>query len=136
VALDAQLEVAGPHGRRTIAAEDFFVSYYEVALETGEILVEASFPVVPAGSGWSFREIARRRGDFALVGVACLCTPSQTRLVVFGASERPLLLSDGDEVADAVDPLDDVHASAEYRREAAVELATAALAEARERARG
>jgi carbon-monoxide dehydrogenase medium subunit len=136
VALDATLTVAGSDGARLVAAEDFFVSYYEVALETGEILVEASFPVVPAGSGWSFREIARRRGDFALVGVACLCTPSQTRLVVFGASERPLLLSDGDEVADAVDPLDDVHASAEYRREAAVELATAALAEARERARG
>jgi carbon-monoxide dehydrogenase medium subunit len=136
VALDATLTVASPAGRRTLAAEDFFVSYYEVALEPGEILVEASFPAVPAGSGWSFREVVRRHGDFALVGVACLVTPAGTRLVVFGASERPLLLSDEDEVADEVRPLDDIHASAEYRREVAVELAAAAVREAREDAGG
>jgi len=134
VALDATLTIAGMHGKRQVAAADFFISYYEVALEPGEILVEAAFPSIPAGSGWSFREIARRRGDFALVGVACLSTGAEARLVVFGASERPLLLSDPDEVADAVRPFDDLHASAEYRREAAVELASAALAEARARA--
>jgi len=134
VALDATLTVAGPAGNRRVAAGDFFVSHYEVALEPSEILVEASFPPIPSGSGWSFREIARRRGDFALVGVACLCTAAETRLVVFGTSARPLRCSDADEVADAVDPSDDVHATAEYRREAAIELATAALAEARERA--
>jgi len=136
VALDATLTVAGPGGLRTVAAADFFVSYYEVALEPGELLVEARFPAVPAGSGWSFREVARRRGDFALVGVACLVTAAQTRLVVFGASERPVLLAEPDEVAAAVRPLDDVHASAEYRREVAVDLAAAALAEAQERADG
>jgi carbon-monoxide dehydrogenase medium subunit len=136
VALDATLTVAGPAGIRHVAAEDFFVFYYTVALEHGEMLVEASFPPLPAGSGWSFREITRRRGDFALVGVACLCTPAETRLVVFGTSAKPLLCSDADEVADAVEPIDDVHASAEYRREAAIELAAEALAEARERMRG
>jgi len=120
----------------SLAHNDFFVSYYEVALEPGELLVEARFPAVPAGSGWSFREVARRRGDFALVGVACLVTAAQTRLVVFGASERPVLLAEPDEVAAAVRPLDDVHASAEYRREVAVDLAAAALAEAQERADG
>jgi aerobic carbon-monoxide dehydrogenase medium subunit len=134
VALDATLTVARAGSTRQVAAQDFFVSYYQVALEPGEILVEVSFPTIPPGSGWSFREIVRRRGDFALVGVACLCTPGQTRLVVFGASERPLLLADPGEVADAVNPFDDLHASAEYRREAAVELATAALSEAQERA--
>lgn len=133
VALDATLTVAGPAGRREVAAEDFFVSYFQVALDRGELLVEARFPPVPAGCGWSFREIARRRGDFALVGVACLVTPAATRLVVFGAGGRPVLLQSVDEVAAALDPHDDVHASAEYRRETAVELATAALAEARER---
>ena len=136
LALDATLALAGPGGLRTVAAADFFVSYYEVALEPGELLVEARFPAVPAGSGWSFREVARRRGDFALVGVACLVTAAQTRLVVFGASERPVLLAEPDEVAAAVRPLDDVHASAEYRREVAVDLAAAALAEAQERADG
>ncbi|MBS1878094.1 MAG: FAD binding domain-containing protein [Actinobacteria bacterium] len=136
LALGATITVAGPAGRRQIAAEDFFVSFYEVALEPGELVVEARFPAPPAGSGWSFREIARRHGDFALVGVACLVTPAQTRLVVFGAAERPLLLADPSEVAAAVRPLDDLHASAEYRRQVAVLLAGEALAEARERADG
>ena len=134
VALEATLTVAGPAGRRRVAAEDFFVSYYEVALEPGELLVEVRFPPPPEGSGWSFRELARRRGDFALVGVACVATRAAARLVVFGAGDGPLLLRDAEDVALAVRPADDVHAGAEYRREAAAELAAAAVAEARERA--
>jgi carbon-monoxide dehydrogenase medium subunit len=135
LALDATITVAGPSGRRQIAADQFFVSFYEVALEPGELVVEARFPAVPAGAGWAFREIARRHGDFALVGVACLVAPgAATRLVVFGAAERPLLLTDPGQVAAAVRPLDDLHASAEYRRAVAVELAGEALAEAEERA--
>ena len=136
VALDARLVVRGPGGRREIAAADFFVSYYEVALEPGELVVAARFPPPPAGAGWSFKEIARRRGDFALVGVACVTAPGAApRIVLFGVGDRPVLVADPAEVADAVQPLDDLHASAEYRREAAVALAAAALAEAQERGR-
>jgi carbon-monoxide dehydrogenase medium subunit len=133
VALRATLTVASVERTRRVPAEDFFVSYFEVALEPGEMVVEVSFPPVPAQSGWSFRELARRRGDFALAGVACLCTPADTRLVVFGVGERPLLLAGEDEAADAVHPLDDLHGSAEYKRELVLELAAAAVREARER---
>jgi carbon-monoxide dehydrogenase medium subunit len=135
VALAATLVVAGIGGRREVRAEDFFVSYYEVALEPGELLVAARFPSLPPGTGWAFREIARRRGDFALIGVACLLSPDgEPRLAFFGAGEKPVLVTDPDAVADVVEPLEDLHASAEYRREAAVALAARAMAEARERA--
>jgi carbon-monoxide dehydrogenase medium subunit len=96
VALDATMTVAGAGGRRQVAAADFFVSYYESDVQPGEILVEAAFPPVAAGTGWGFGEIARRRGDFALVGAAGLLRRgddggvADARLVLFGVAERPL----------------------------------------------
>lgn len=134
VALAARLVVAGAAGRREVAAEDFFVSYYEVALEPGEMLVAVRFPAPAPGTGWGFREIARRRGDFALVGVACLLAPGGLpRLAFFGVGDRPVLVCDLGAIAEAVQPLDDLHASAEYRREAAAALAAEVVAQARER---
>src|SRR3954447_10134860 len=140
VALDATMVVAGPAGRREVAAEDFFVSYYEVALEPDEVLVEVRFPKPDPDAGWAFREITRRRGDFALIGLACVARPAGARIVAFGAAEKPVSIdvdadadSVGDLVAGSIDPLDDLHASAEYRREAAAALAEEALTEARER---
>ena len=157
VALDARMTVDGPGGRRTVAAEDFFVSYYEVALEAGEMLTDVQFPPTPAGSGWSFHEVARRRGDFALAGVAVLMTPDDggnvgdSRVVLLGVDARPfraraveealsgqrvdesLLGEIGPLVAGAVHPNSDTHASGEYRAELAAELTTRAVAEAWER---
>jgi len=155
-ALGATLTVAGPDGRRTVAADDFFVSYYEVALEPGELLIEAAFPAPEPGTGWAFKELARRRGDFALVGAAVLLrredgAASAPRVVLFGVGDRaqrigpaealltgaPVDPATLDElrtiVADSVDPVDDVHASADYRREAVAELAVECVAEAWER---
>lgn len=137
VALEATLIVASTEGRREVRAEDFFVSYYEVALEPGEMLVAARFPALPPGTGWGFREIARRRGDFALVGVACVLPPGGApRMAFFGVGDKPVLVTDPDAVAGAVQPLDDLHATAEYRREAAVALAAEVIARAQERAHG
>ena len=134
VALDAELVVAGPHGRRTVPAEGFFASYYEVALEPGELLVAARFPAAAPHTGWGFAEITRRRGDFALVGVACILPPSgEPRLAFFGVGDTPVLVTDPTAIAESVAPLDDLHASAEYRREAAVTLGERVLAQAKER---
>jgi carbon-monoxide dehydrogenase medium subunit len=69
-ALGATMTIADARGRRTVTAEDFFVSYYEVALGPGEMLIEVAFPPYPADSRGAFRELTQRRGDFALVGVA------------------------------------------------------------------
>lgn len=153
VALNARLELASARGRRELAAEDFFVSYYEVALEPGEMLVGVTFPSLSPGAGWAFRELARRRGDFALVGAVCVVPPRDApngpaRLVLFGAGERPVRIQAAEgllgaeevdlgqvrsAVNDTVDPLPDIHASAEYRRAAAAELAAQCVAEAWER---
>lgn len=159
VALNARLHLAGVRGRREVAAEEFFVSYYEVALEPGEMVVSVSFPALEPGAGWAFRELARRRGDFALVGAACVLAPhalqnrTSSRLVAFGVGERPvrvpaaeaeLARADGEDldldldrvraaVSGAVEPLSDIHASADYRRALASELAVQCTAEALER---
>jgi aerobic carbon-monoxide dehydrogenase medium subunit len=145
VALGARLTVAGPAGRREVDADGFFRSYYEVALDRGEILVSVSFPRLAPGTGWSFHELAQRRGDFALVGAACVLNGS-ARLVLFGVGERPMRLTQledsfeslsDDELAtavrDGVEPLSDIHASADYRRSAVAELAVRCRAEARAR---
>ncbi|HEY4279731.1 MAG TPA: FAD binding domain-containing protein [Conexibacter sp.] len=160
LALDARFSVVSAEGgERELDADEFFVSYYEVALEPGEMLASVTFPAWSGERGWSFRELARRRGDFALVGAVATVersasgTPSDPRLVLFGVGERPVRMHEVEAVldgapldaegieatraliADAITPVDDVHASAEYRREAAVELAVDALAEAWGRSR-
>jgi carbon-monoxide dehydrogenase medium subunit len=154
VALDARMLLASSEGTRELSADDFFVSYYQVALQPGEMLLEVRVPPSPAGAGWSFKEVARRRGDFALVGVAALVEGdgdgrvSSARLVLCGVGERPFRAHDAEEailagasfedagrmVSEGVTPVGNMHASAEYRREAAGTLAARALSEAWERA--
>lgn len=157
LALDARMTVASADGVRELPADEFFVSYYEVALEPGELLTQVTFPPQPADAGWALRELTRRRGDFALVGAVAGIrragdAAAATRLVLFGVADRPLRIAAVEQlldgaapgglldqvpalVADAVDPVGDLHASADYRRELAGELAVAALTEAWERAR-
>lgn len=159
LALDAQLRVLGPGGERTLAASDFFVTYLTTALEPDEVLVEVRVPVLPPRTGWSFQEVSRRHGDFALAGAAVTLTLagetcSSSRIVLFGVAPAPVRAvaaeavitgeragngvfeSAGRAAADAVEePLSDVHASAEYRRHLASVLARRAIAEAAARAR-
>jgi carbon-monoxide dehydrogenase medium subunit len=70
VTLDAEIVVAGPSGRRMIAARDFFLSHFTTALQPAEILLEVRFPARGDGDGWEFVEFSRKRGDFALAAVA------------------------------------------------------------------
>ena len=70
VALDAELVARGVAGERTIAAEDFAVGFMTTALAPDELLVEVRIPAAAATFRTAFIEIARRHGDFALVGVA------------------------------------------------------------------
>ncbi|WP_377267994.1 FAD binding domain-containing protein [Peterkaempfera sp. SMS 1(5)a] len=159
LALDARFEIAGPGGTRTVAAEDFFVSTFQTALEADELLTEVVFPP-QAGPGWAFEELTRRHGDFATVGVAVLLgrsaadgTVERARVVFCGAGPVPvrctaaedaLTGTDGGEQAQAaaaeavlagLNPPSDVHAGARYRREAAAVLLTRACTAALERRR-
>jgi aerobic carbon-monoxide dehydrogenase medium subunit len=119
VALDAELVVAGPAGRRTIAAEEFFLSVFTTALEPGELLVEIRFPPPPGGS--AFEEVTHRDGDFAVVCVAV----AGKRVALGGVGATPVLWDGGE-----LDPIGDLFAPAGYKRE----VAAALIARARERA--
>ena len=138
VALDAAIEVQGPDGTRTVAAEDFFVDYLETALLPGELITAVTLPPSPAGAFGAYEKFARVEGDYATVSVAAVvameggrcsyarvalgsCGPTPVRA---GAAEERLTgtaLGDSDISAAAAilreecDPVDDVRGSGEYR---------------------
>ena len=154
LALDAEMNAEGPKGKRTLQAGDFFAGTMETALATDELLTEIRVPALPEGTGWSFREAARRQGDFALVAVAVLLRPSggasgiDTRIVVTGTGEGPARMreaeavlvergTDGDgceaagnAAAEASLPADDPHAPAWYRQRLVAALTRRACREA------
>lgn len=161
LALDAELGVTGPSGSRSIKAEDFFTTYLTTALEPTELLTELRLPIRPERSGWSFLEISRRHGDFALAGVAVTVTLesggkcSAARVVLFGVAPTPVRAREAEEqlvgevpseslfeqaarrAPEAIDvPLSDVHAPAAYRKHVAQVLTRRALTEAADRAQG
>jgi carbon-monoxide dehydrogenase medium subunit len=160
LALDGDCEVVGPRGHRVVPAEELFVTYFTTTLEPDEILTEVRLALPDGQAGSTFVELARRHGDFALVGVGALLalaadgSVARARLALIGVGERAVrarraeaLLegekpTDGllDEAAAAVDeaiaPSGDLHGSAEYRRHVAKVLARRSLATARARAEG
>ena len=159
LALGGRLRAQSVRSERWIEAEDFFIGALTTALEPDEMLVEIELPVMPPRTGVAFLEMARRRGDFALMGVAALVgfdaddTCRTARLAYCGAGDRPLLSREaaqsliGSRVASsdiaqaaalaqtAVDPHDNIHASVGYQRHLAGVLTRRALATATERAR-
>lgn len=158
VLLDAELTVVSSAGNRVVAAAEFFVSYYETALQPGEFVTAVRFPRRPP-EGWGFSEFARKLGDFALVGAAATVTAGPggvraARLVLLGVGERPtrvpeieallagLVINDAalgsalSMLPDLIHPLDDMRASAQFRAELAVETSRVALRQAWERANG
>ncbi len=160
LALEAQMVAQSrARGTRTIAADAFFRGYLTTALEPDELLTEFRLSAWPAGTGWSFQEVARRHGDFALVGVAATLrldaagTCQDVRLAAIGAGPGPLrgraaeaalrgqpfssesVTAAARELGIEVDPASDVQATAAYRRYVTVVLARRALEEAATRAR-
>jgi CO/xanthine dehydrogenase FAD-binding subunit len=159
VALGGTIHVLGPGGERRVPAEDFFISYYTSGLGPSEVVTAIEVPAMRAGTGWSFQELVRRRGDFAIVEVAALVELDPdgrrfraVRLVLGGVGERPLDLSAeaaalngeeidvrivdqlGDRVAASLSPTSNVHATSSYRREMAAVFVRRALMLAAERA--
>jgi carbon-monoxide dehydrogenase medium subunit len=155
----AEMRAVGPGGERRIAAEDFFQSYLTTALEPVEVLTEVRVPVLDPGRGWSFLEVARRHGDFALGGAGAIVRLdsggklSEVRIVLFAVGAVAVRLHEveamlsgrqpGEELLEEAgvlagqgleNPLSDVHASAEYRRNLARVLTVRALGEALGRA--
>lgn len=119
VALNAVIEVTSPRGTRHIAAEAFFTGLFQTALEPDEMLTSVEIPL-PAPA-WFFQEIVRRRGDYAIVGLAV----SGDRLAFFSVADRPVLRQ-STAVLD-LDPLGDLQATGAMRRHLAGVLRDRAL---------
>ena len=96
VLLDAELVIRGSAGERTVPASEFFKGYFTTALEPVEILTSVRIPRPPDGIRWSFNEVARRHGDFALVGVMAGAAVdgdgkgTSVRIALFGVADTPI----------------------------------------------
>lgn len=96
LALDATLIAASRGGERRIAARDFFAGIYETALDASEVLTRIEIPLPSKAAVAGFDELARRRGDYAMVGLAAQGVREgevwrELKLAFFGAGDRPLL---------------------------------------------
>jgi carbon-monoxide dehydrogenase medium subunit len=95
-AVRARFVLQGRSGTRTVDADDFFLGLFETARAPNEVLVAAEIPSIGAGEKTAFLELARRHGDYAIVGLAAQGhiangTFSDMRLAFFGAGDRPIL---------------------------------------------
>jgi carbon-monoxide dehydrogenase medium subunit len=160
VALDARLRAQSAQGERWIGAAEFFQGLFTTALSPEEMLVEVELPPLPPRTGTAFIEFARRRGDYAILGVAAVVTLDeagacrQVRLVYLNAGDGPLdarqaaeLLRGHVPTAEAfavaaehaaeheIAPTGNVHATPAYQRHLARVLTRRALAAAAARAR-
>lgn len=96
VALDAQLVVAGKAGTRRVAARDFFKGLYATALRPNEVLTHVEIPIPGPEHRAAFVELAQRRGDYAIAGLAAVAkssrgTLSDLRLAFLGVGPAPVL---------------------------------------------
>ena len=106
---------------RTVRASDLFVSHLETSLEPGEWIEEIRLPAHPGGA---FEEFARRHGDYALCGVAALADEGGVAFSFVGMGATPVrFVGDVGEAVGQLEPEDDIHATAEYRRHLALRLA-------------
>jgi aerobic carbon-monoxide dehydrogenase medium subunit len=141
LALDAQFKVAGPSGKRVVAASDFFQGVLTTSLRRSEILVEVRVPLLPPMSGGAYMKLKRGASDLATVGVAAVMTLDKdgvckdARLGLAGVGSTPVRATKAEEalkgrtptddvVAEAgekareiSDPVSDIRGTAEYKRE-------------------
>src|SRR5690242_8466478 len=149
-ALDAEFVVRGQSGVRVIPAAQWFEGYLTTSRRPDELLVEVRFPAARRGTGTSFQEVARRHGDFAMVGLAASLVMSgevitEARLAFAGVADVPvraaaaedLLVGERpsaelfDEAArratQDLDPPADLHGSSDYRKTVAAAVARRGL---------
>ncbi len=140
MACDGSITIVGSRGVRIEKAADFFVGPLTTSLEPDEIITEVHLPSWPADRRWAFCEFARRKGDFAMAGVALFYDLDEqdravdARIGVIGVSDCPKRLTEAEAslngnavteevisavvaaAKDSVDPPSDIHASGAYRR--------------------
>jgi carbon-monoxide dehydrogenase medium subunit len=152
-ALNAEFVVRGPSGERVVPAADWFEGYLTTSRGPAELLTEVRFLAARPGTGTSFQEVARRHGDFAMVGLATSVTLNagtitDARLAFAGVSDVPARATAAEELLEGerptaelfdeaarvaaadIDPPSDLHGSAEYRKKVAAALVRRGLREA------
>jgi len=151
---EAEIAVVGKSGARVIKAADFFTGALTTALAADEIIVEVRLPPWPAGRRWGFQEFARRRGDFAMAAAAVFYDQDargraiNAHVGLIGVADQPRRLAtveallngqtvDAPTIAKAeaatvaaIDPPEDIHATAAYRRALAGTMVERALKQA------
>ncbi len=133
LALDAELEITGPNGKRTVTASDFFVEMMQSAVEAKEILSEIRVPIT--SKTVAYAKFAQKASGFAIAGVAAVLRKENqdARIGVTGVAAKPYraqaveallrgrplnsraIADAAQKAATGVEPLNDIHASAEYR---------------------
>jgi len=149
--LGAEFLLRSKSAVRVVPAAEFFLSYLTTAIRPAELLTEIRLPKWPSGEAWAVQEIARRKGDFALIGVALRAeldaeeTMQKAVIVMFGVDSKPLRMERAEAilkgrriseaflralsgvVAEELEPDSDIHASAAYRKEVGGVLVRRAL---------
>jgi len=139
-ACDARIEIVGRTGTRKVGAQDFFLGPLTTCLAHDELITAIHFPPWPSARRWAFEEFSQRRGDFAFAGIALYYDERPDGIIenahvgVIGATHIPRRLGavedtlNGRKFVDtvlalaaktassSVEPDDDIHASAAYRR--------------------
>jgi carbon-monoxide dehydrogenase medium subunit len=157
VTCDADIILVGARGERIVKAADFFVGPLSTVRRPDEIVTELRLPVWPERRRWAFEEFAQRRGDFALAGVALFYDKDDhggirdAHIGVIGACDRPhrlhaveamlngealddeVILEAAALAAQGVEPPEDIHADAAYRRALVATLVKRCLHAARAR---
>src|SRR5580704_2374387 len=157
-ALDAEFVVRGQSGERVVPAAEWFEGYLTTSRRPDELLVEVRFPTAGQGTGISFQEVARRHGDFAMVGLATSVTLSDgvisdARLAFAGMSDVPVRATAAEDLlvgerpstelfkeaarraTGDVDPPADLHGSSDYRKTVAAAIVRRGLRAAADNAR-
>jgi aerobic carbon-monoxide dehydrogenase medium subunit len=137
LALDGEVEATGPQGKRTIKAQDFFKGLFETALSPHDVLTAIRLPAASANTRVGFAELARRHGDYAIVGLAASARANgqglaDVRLAYFGVGATPVRASKAEEALaggtiddkrlDAavaaldLEPHDDIQATAQVKK--------------------
>lgn len=139
LAMGAEMEISGSHGLRRVPADEYFLDLYQTAIAPGEILVALHVPAASPRACWAFDEMARRRGDYAMVGGGLMAERDgaalrAVRVALFSVGPTPLRARgaeaalegrapDADAIAAAqraldadIDPMDDAEIPAAMRR--------------------
>lgn len=159
VAAGAEMRIKNAEGDRWVEAQEFFQGMFTTVVGPDEVLVAVRFPAAEPRSGWSFKELARRSGDYALAGVAAGVvlaedgTCREARLVYLNVGDGPIRAQEAEELLrgeensralfeaaaenaaqQEITPYGNVHASPDYQQHLAKVLTVRALAEAWEQA--